>query len=384
MTVYFEQNNWEDFLYQRLNHLIDQFKSDNSLEESDRAYVVFDFDNTSVIGDIEDNLMVYMMEHFLYRLTPEEFRHILISKDFDMDRVLNDRYPQATSRKLAEDISQHYKVLHEKFVGHEVNNELLLEDVDYLAFRAKLRYYYVNVNGQFNREPGKAWLTYWFQGYSAEELQSLTVDMLEAMTKLGAETIRYQTPPSRAGEAGRVESQFTSGLSCPDELKDLYQAFQAQGIIPYVVSASPIDVVAKASEYFFQIDRKYVRGMNYQFDSQGKIQAVMAPNSPITKKEGKTTTILTSIADLHQGRQPIALFGDSMGDYHMMTELEDVQVNVLFNCLNNDQTVELKELASQQYHTPQAKYLVQGRDENTLRLIPSTHSIALNDSKLKY
>lgn len=384
MAVYFEQKNWESFVHKRLNQLIDQYKLAADAERENQSYVVFDFDNTSVIGDIEDNLMVYMMDHFLYRLDPSDLQDILISEDFEMDKVFDDQYPQATPRNLAKDIIHYYESLVEKYPMGEARQEDLMQDEDYLAFRSKLRYYYVNVNGRFNRQAGKKWLTYWFQGYSAQELQDLTIEMLNVMTKKQAEIIIYETPSTHVGEAGLVKSQFKSGLKAPTELKNLYKAFQAQGIIPYIVSASPVDVVAQASQYFLQIDREYIRGMNYQFDDQAKIQSIMDPVSPITKKDGKTETILTTIANLHGGRQPIALFGDSMGDYHMMTELDGVVLNVLFNCLNNDQTMDIKELAKQQYNNDQARYVIQGRDENKLSLIPSTHSISLNHSELFY
>ncbi|XJS10139.1 hypothetical protein ACF3NG_08330 [Aerococcaceae bacterium WGS1372] len=384
MAVYFEQKNWEPFLYKRLNQLIEEFKSNDVVDMKDRSYVVFDFDNTSVIGDIEDNLMVYMMDHLLYRLSPADFRRILISEDFDMNTVLNERYPQATPLNLANDIVYYYETLYDLYSKDQKDREALLTDENYLAFKSKLRFYYTHVNSQFNRQPARPWLTYWFQGYTAAELQALTIDMLKEMTQKQTERMTYTTPASHAGEAGIVESQFISGLKAPEELKDLYKAFQEKNIIPYIVSASPVDVVVQASQYFFQVDRQYVRGMNYQFDEHNKIVARMNEDSPITKKDGKTETILTTIANIHNGQQPIALFGDSMGDYHMMTELKEVKVNVLFNCLNQDKTVSLKAIASNQYNDDQATYLIQGRDENTLSLIPSTHSRLLNQTDLKY
>ena len=384
MAVYFEKKNWESFVYKRLNQLIDQYKSASDVDRKDQAYVVFDFDNTSVIGDIEDNLMVYMMDNLMYRLSPKDFQEILISENFDMDKIFDENYPQATPWNLAKDIIRHYTALVERYSADDLKQDRLLKDEDYLAFRSKLRYYYLNVNGRFNRRPAEKWLTYWFQGYSAQELQDLTVDMLNVMTKKQAEVIVYETPSGQVGEAGLVKSQFTSGLKAPAELLDLYAAFKAEGIIPYIVSASPIDVVAQAGQYFFQIDREFIRGMNYQFNSKAEIQSIMDPASPITKKEGKTETILSTIANLHGGRQPIALFGDSMGDYHMMTELKEVALNILFNCLNNDQTQEIKELAKQQYDYEKANYVIQGRDLSTLSLIPSTHSINLNHSELIY
>lgn len=73
MDTFFPQNNWEPFVYQRLNHLIQHYQQAGGTPLADQAYVVFDFDNTSAIADVEDNLMIYMLKQLLYKLTPEQF-----------------------------------------------------------------------------------------------------------------------------------------------------------------------------------------------------------------------------------------------------------------------------------------------------------------------
>lgn len=65
MTYYFQEHQWEPYVYNRLNQLIDQFKTSESSNFKTKPYVVFDFDNTSIIGDVEDNLMIYMLDHLL-------------------------------------------------------------------------------------------------------------------------------------------------------------------------------------------------------------------------------------------------------------------------------------------------------------------------------
>lgn len=320
MTQYFQKNQWEPYAYKQLNQLIEQNKTTDDVDNQDKPYVVFDFDNTSIIGDVEDNLMVYMLDHLLYKLTPQELEEVLISDLFDMDTILDNALPHTSPRNLADDIIDSYAWLWHNFINLEVANRLDIGEIrktaQYRAFQAKLRFYYVHVNGKFTRQAGKPWLTYWFKGYTPNELSSLTKDMLEEALAKRSEKVIYSTPEELIGKTGRISSKFQSGLRYPQEIIDLYKAFQANGIVTYVVSASPIDVVkTAASDYQFNVPINQVIGMNYDLDDEGRIQAYMTKGAPITKKEGKTEAILNHIAPKHKHRQPIALFGDSMGDY---------------------------------------------------------------------
>lgn len=387
MTNYFPQNNWEAFAYKRLNQLIDQYKSESDTPKSSRHYVVFDFDNTSVIGDVEDNNMMYMAEHLLYKISPERFLEILTSGPFDVDYVLNIANPGMSPRNMALDIMDDYQWLWDNYIN--ATNPITLEEakdsMEYQSFRAKIRYYYLWVNKLFTRQSGQPWLTYWFEGYTQEELIQHTKAMIDWAIAQEPKVHTFESPWRRLGRSGIIESQFTSGLAFPQELLDLYAAFQANGIETYVVSASPIDIVRTAAvDYGFNVPYDQVVAMEYTFNDNGQIQAVMAPDSFITKREGKTEAIQARIMPLQEGKEPIALFGDSMGDYHMMRNFEGVKLNVLFNCLASDDTRLLVNEASDLYDVDEAKIVIQGRDENKLSLLPQRESIGigLTDAQL--
>lgn len=384
MTNYFPQNNWESFVYKRLNQIIDQYKSDKESSTASRHYVVFDFDNTSVIGDVEDNNMMYMAEHLLYKISPQRFLEILTSGPFDVDYVLNIANPGMSPRNIALDIIDDYQWLWDHYINSQ--SPITLEEAkaspEYTSFRAKLRYYYLWVNKLFTRESGQAWLTYWFEGYTQEELVQHTKDMIEWAIKQPAQIHTYESPWRRLGRAGIIESQFSSGLAFPQELIDLYKAFHENGIEIYVVSASPLDIVRTAAvEYDFNVTYDNVLAMEYTYNDSGLIQSFMADDSFITKREGKTEAIEARIMPKHEGKQPIALFGDSMGDYHMMGHLDEVKLNVLFNCLALDDTRLLIEQAEEIYDLDDAKIVIQGRDENKLCLLPQRESIALGQDQ---
>jgi hypothetical protein len=66
--------NWAPHTHQALNAVISSYgNQSSSFDPAAPPYVVFDFDNTSAIMDIEDTLMLYMLLHLDYRLTPDQF-----------------------------------------------------------------------------------------------------------------------------------------------------------------------------------------------------------------------------------------------------------------------------------------------------------------------
>ncbi len=383
MTTYFPQNNWEPFVYQRLNELIDTYQQPHGTPHNQQAYVVFDFDNTSAISDVEDNLMIYMLKHLLYKLSPQDFLMILTSGPFDFDLELAQGRPELTPRNLALDIIENYQWLYDHYIMNEAMSLNEAKATDYYRdFQAKLRYYYKAVNKHFTRQAGEPWVTYWFQGYSQTEFIELSRQMLAEALEQPFERHVFTSSEERPGLAGMVESQFVSGLAFPQELRDLYKALQSHQIATYVVSASPIDLVRTAVlEFGFNVPFNQIIAMCYGIDHDRHIRAQMEAGTYITKGAGKTDAILNLIAPLHGDSQPVALFGDSMGDYDMMMNLKGVRLNVLFNCLLDDDTRSIVELTHGLYGRPDAQFVLQGRDENAGQLRPSPKSIALDSTQ---
>lgn len=377
--MHLARKNWEPFVYQRLNDIIEQFRQTEQTPKSQRAYVVFDFDNTSAIGDVEDNLMMYFLDHLVYRLSPDELYDSMTSGPFDFDTTIEPGKPHLTPSNLAKDIRMQYEWLYNHYIDQA---DLTLAEVKktehYRDFAAKLRYYYKWVNSNFQRVAGEPWLTYWFSGYTPEELVALTHSMLrEALVKPFA-VLQMTSSPQLPGHTGVVETNFVSGLSFPPELLNLYGAFQQANIETYVVSASPIDVVrTAATEYGYNVPRDHVIGMRYSLNSDGQIQAAMAPETYITKQTGKTEAIKQLIAPHHENRQPIALFGDSMGDYDMMMRFDGVTLNVLFNCYHQDDTQDIVNIALGSLNQTNAQFVLQGRDENQGSLRASSGTIPI-------
>ena len=151
----------------------------------------------------------------------------------------------------------------------------------------------------------------------------------------------WTSPVELPGKTGIVSIDFITGLTFTDELKDLYATLQANGIEVYIVSASPIDTVLAANEtmgynlpedHVYAMrnklgeDGRYINEYNYDWGGEGKYAQ--------TQGEGKSTIITNFIAPQYDNAGPLMVFGDSSGDWNMMTdwmESGDTELGVIFN-----------------------------------------------------
>ncbi|MGX7107777.1 haloacid dehalogenase-like hydrolase [Hutsoniella sourekii] len=358
---------WEQYVYQRLDQLI----ADHQGEVN--AYVVFDFDNTSIIHDIEDHLMVFMLDQVAYKLTPQELLEIISQGDFDYSEPVDSAGSVCVSDLLPLIDQSYQEVYHALELGTPLVK--VKEMGAYGDFATYLRVFYQYCNGHWQRQPGQPWVTYWFAGYSVAEFQDLCRQMLDWALALPIQRRLFQTSDQALVQ---LEAYFDQGLRVPDELMNLYQALESGGIKTYIVSASPYHLVVEAAKYLaYPTDPAAIYGMCYQVADGGQIQAVMAPEGYITKQAGKTHLIRDLIGPQEAGRQPLALFGDSMGDFDMMTQLDQVELRLLFNCLAKDDTRLLAQRALDQHGQKAASYLLQGRNEPEGSLWPRLESVSL-------
>lgn len=62
---------------------------------------------------------------------------------------------------------------------------------------------------------------------------------------------------------------------------------------------------------------------------------------------------------------PVFVAGDSAGDYNMMTDFDGMQLGLILNRYKNDAIKELSQIAASTIGNANARYVLQGRDENT-------------------
>lgn len=360
-------------------------------------YVVFDFDNTTVINDVEEALLVYQIENMEFKIKPDQMYDVLDTQIPDMNQAVgkNAAGRDVTCEQLAQDIVSDYKWLYSnsKTLAGSKSLEEIHNSNQYKDFAAKLRFMYTAVGDTFDASVSYPWVTYLFTGMTPEEVQDLAGRSHRYWSEYGEFTEETWTSPSATpGQAGVISASYLTGITFTDEVVDLYQTLAANGIDVYVCSASFIDVIKAAAcdEHFglnvpedrvFAMQLKmengrYIPEYNYDYGEKGKYAQ--------TQGEGKSTVIKNFIVPKYQGAGPIMVFGDSAGDYNMMTDFADTQLGVIFNRYrkSSDPIHKLSVEAANSIGKPNPKYVLQGRDNNIGQLIPTQYSRMLGSDEL--
>lgn len=369
--------NWEPFALQRINQVIKTYGTSTSLPLCHQAYAVFDFDNTSSFFDIEDHLAIYLIEEFKFTISPTELYQVLTDGPFDIKSPLEENCPQLTLEHLAKDIVEQYALLKTQLIDTSLTT--LKETPAYIIFSTKLLAHYRYAVKHNSHLTGENWLTYWFCGYTETTFQTLANKMISWALNLPIEKKTYSTAGLEEGLSGVVTITMEQGLRFPNEIKELYHILQANHISTYIVTASP-ELLGQVAASYFNVPVTQVLGMKIATEENGILQSRIVSDGFTTKKAGKVEAVKTIIAPLHQGRMPVLAFGDSTGDYDLLT-IEELKLGVLFNRCEKDNTQKLIHQALKQYQTDTAKLVIQGRNENTATLLPTMKSIRLGTTK---
>ena len=122
----------------------------------------------------------------------------------------------------------------------------------------------------------------------------------------------------------------------------------------------------------------YTNEYDYNWGGEGKYAQ--------TQAAGKSTIITNFIAPNYDGAGPLMVFGDSAGDWNMMTdwmESGDTQLGVIFNRYRktSDPIWQGSTEAAESIGNADARFVLQGRDENHGQLRPSEYSILLGETE---
>ncbi|MGT2785080.1 HAD family hydrolase [Streptococcus merionis] len=377
MSQYVLENpNWEPFALQRINEIISKNGTSNPISRQDQPYAVFDFDNTSCFFDIEDHLVLYLIHKFAIKVSEEKLYEILTAGPYDIKQPLMDGRELLTIEHLAKDIVHYFGILKKE----QGNLDLiaLRKTCAYQLFRTKLLAHYYYCMRLFSPASGENWLTYWFAGYTVEDFTNFASEMLDWALQLPIKKVRYSTEGLEKGFSGSVTVDMEQGLRFPDEIRELYKVLRNNKIATYIITASP-QLLGQVAAKHYKVPASHVFGVQVQLEN-GRLTSKIATEALLTKGIGKLETIKQKIAPLHRGNMPIMAFGDSAGDYHMLSQIEDLQLGVLFNRGNEGMTQEIIQKGIRLYQQSQAPLVVQGRDENLAVFRPSQSSVLL-DSK---
>ncbi|OFI46906.1 hypothetical protein BG262_03710 [Floricoccus penangensis] len=372
-----KKENWYPANFKRLEKLIREngIYSPN-YNPQNKPYAVFDWDNTSIINDVEEATLTYQIENLAFKFTTKQLEEILAKSILESPESSNLELQSEKIQieKICKDVVDDYSKLLDLKKNASLND---IHETDYYKdFSAKLRYLYTAINKAFGTDIS----IYLYAGMTSAEAGELVEKAIDDQLQRELKHITWSSPEDMETSSGMVQVTFKDGIRVIEEMRNLYQELMAKGIDVYICSASYIDVIkvfANNEKYGYNIPLENVFAMRLVKDN-GVIEAKFDENYPKTVKKGKVETIEKLISPKYNGAQPILVAGDSNGDYPMLTEFTDLQVGIIHNIgvqgLISDLTDEVMETPE----TENQNYLLQGRDENKGILIPSKTSIFLD------
>jgi phosphoserine phosphatase len=385
------EGNWDTFNRAKLEELImTHGKFGPGYNPAKPPYVVFDWDNTTIFLDIEEAALIYQLENLRFGATPAQLdraiRTNIPAKDFT-EGFRNAAGKPINIDRIAKDIVSSYTWLYQNYVG--LSGDKSLKEVakapQYKDFIAKTRFLYEAIGDTFDHATSYPWVTYLFTGMTEAQVRALAAETMVWQQGQPVESVKWTSPAELPGEAGVVSISWKNGLRILPEMQDLYAKFRGAGFDVYVCSASYIDVIKEVSSnpafgYNNPADRAYA--MELERDAKGAIQSEFRKGYAQTQGPGKTETIKRFLVSRY-GYGPIFIAGDSEGDQNMMKDFDDTRLVLIINRLRSDKSDigKFSKIAVDSYGKPDAKFLLQGRDDNKGILVPSQLHYKLGSQK---
>lgn len=354
---------------------------------SRRPYAVFDWDNTSIMNDCEEALLMHQINTLSFRLTPAEFSAIIRQNvppgPFTAD-FKNAAGAVVDLESICADLDADYAFLHANFKGFAGSKTLeeISATAQFLDFRAKLYYLYEAVNDTHGVHVGYPWVIYFFANMSVAEVKALTEASNDAALGAALSKTRYTSPVAQAGKAGVVSVTHFHGIRLCTEIGGLMDAFRAHGIDVYVSTASLEDVVAVFAglpKYGYNVPAQNVLGLRLERDGEIYKNAYLK-GWPLNWGPGKTEVIKRELSG-QKGYGPIFVAGDSDGDYDMLRDFPDTRLGMIVNRMKKGKIGELSKLAAEKLQAAQPRFLLQGRQESTGNWLPVETSIKYGKSE---
>jgi len=346
-----------------------------------RPYAVFDWDNTSIMNDCEEALLMYQINTLSFKLTPSEFSAI-IRQNVPPGPFTAD-YKNAAGAiveldSICADLDADYAFLHANFKGFAGSKSLeeISATPQFLDFRAKLYYLYEAVNDTHGVHVGYPWVIYFFANMSVAEVKALAEASNDAALGAALTKTKYTSPVAQSGKAGVVSVTHFHGIRLCTEIATLMDTLRTHGIDVYVSTASLEDVVsvfASLPKYGYNVPAPQVLGL--RLERQGEIyKNAYRKDWPLNWGPGKTEVIKRELAS-KKGYGPIFVAGDSDGDYDMLRDFPDTQLGLIVNRMKKGKIGELSKLAADKLQAEHPRFVLQGRQESTGNWLPVESSL---------
>lgn len=377
---------WSARNWKLLNNLILQHgMHSKKYDAKRRPYAVFDWDNTSIMNDCEEALLMYQINTLSFKLSPTEFSAIT-RQNVPPGPFIAD-YKNAAGQildleMLCSDLDADYRYLHAEFSGMAGSKSLeeVTQSAQFQDFRVKLLLLYEAVNDTHGVNVGYPWVIYFFANMSVDQVSKLAEASHDAGLGAGLNKVKYTSPASLPGKAGVVSVTHFHGLRLCTEVADLMDIMRTHGFDIYVSTASLEDVVAVFAnnpKYGFHVARENVLGLRLEQEG-GVLKNVYRKNWPLNWGPGKTELIKRELQS-KKGYGPVFVAGDSDGDYDMLRDFADTQLGLVVNRLKKGKIGELSKAAADSMAAANPRFALQGRQESTGNWLP--HEMCLKYGK---
>ena len=411
---------WNPEVKEALNAMIAKYDGDDAGNKN--RYVVFDFDNTCSIFDVEEQLAVYQLQvmAFAESVNASKLADILatgLKKEYfkspapaSADYCAN---ADATYQDWIDDITAAYQKLIDKGYKFtpaglsEADQARIQADDDWKEFATKMRAMYDCVFDSESADVAYPWVLYWFTGMTHDQVYDLATASHTKYKKVATTTETWETA-GKGSKLGACDYTWTSGTAVSVNIVELMSALKKAGINVWVCSASATDpiraaidvfgmhdvvsgMMAMTNKYDEVFDNAYDYKTGYAWMPQSGDRWVEATTLNATKAQtqgkGKVTAIQNVLGPVYGNHGPIAGFMDSTGDFNFCTEFEDLEVVLCFNRASRKVTdggglcaeMAVYEAGNGMTYSTRGDdtlYLLQGRDETGLRgLRPARETI---------
>lgn len=347
-----QKGDWKKKNYKAINALVKAHGTrSDGYDPKVRPYAVFDFDNTTVTGDISMSLFAYQIENLRYNLDPEAIYDIFTVGVPNIDCAL-EGYEGVSVRMLATDLQNDYDWLWRNYIrSGGMSLDEIHKSQEYLDFRAKMWALSAGIDNTFGYEAGCLWILRPLSGRTVADLQELAREAAKSEMKRRKKSEETWTSPDM-GEAGVVSVTVPRGLGIRKELVNLYETLQKNGFDVYVCSASAeavVEAVACDGTMGLDLDPTQVYGLRTSNGERVATYPAYASGYPHTFYEGKSELIRNILMPDHGGRGPALVAGDSNGDYNMLVDFDDMKLGIIFDLPRSGGIQDLKKDKSGRY-----------------------------------
>ncbi|RJP74258.1 MAG: haloacid dehalogenase-like hydrolase [Ignavibacteriales bacterium] len=386
-----ERINWSQKNFEVLNQFIDEYGIGGKYYSKQKPpYVVLDWDQTCVHLDTEEAVMRYQLTNFDFKLSKTQFKELLKDSINGVNR-LSSVYHNILLRDINEDLINDYSFLYDNYSGFggKLTLDELKQTPEYKDFIVRVAFLYdgyCNTPG-IEAVYGYPWVLYLFAGHTTDEIKTLSRKAIDFELANTLSKPEWNSPSDLQTKSGIINYSFKSGLRVYAEMQNLIAVLIASGIDVFVVSASykpVVEVFSGIGNYGYNIPAENIIAMELETDEQGKILPKYKTGWSQVQRQGKVDAINLAIKQkLRKDWDPVFSAADSDGDYEMCTSFTGTKLTLILNRIKKGDIGKLCQQAVNEKDSPNPRFILQGRNENTGLFLPCSESVLLGQTELK-